>query len=95
MPDDRLSAYPYVVVRIGCDLCRRSGRYRLARLAEKYGAEITLKDLLLHLATDCPGVNPRHPYHRGCQARFIDLDPPQKPPDAPAPRLRAIAGGKQ
>ena len=42
---DRLALYPFVVVRIACCVCSRSGSYRLARLAAKYGPEITLRDL--------------------------------------------------
>ena len=42
---DRLALYPFVVVRIGCRQCSRKGAYRLARLAAKYGPEITLRDL--------------------------------------------------
>ena len=41
-PERRLVAFPYVRVRIACELCKRSGSYRLARLATKYGAEIPL-----------------------------------------------------
>jgi hypothetical protein len=33
---------PYVLVRLRCDACKRTGSYRLARLAVKYGAEILL-----------------------------------------------------
>ena len=32
---DRLALYPFVVVRIACRVCSRSGSYRLARLAAK------------------------------------------------------------
>lgn len=42
----RLVDFPYVLVRLRCDTCKRAGAYRLARLAEKYGAEI--------LVDDCP-----------------------------------------
>ena len=42
---DRLAFYPFVVVRIACRVCSRSGSYRLARLAAKFGPEITLRDL--------------------------------------------------
>jgi hypothetical protein len=42
---DRLAFYPFVVVRIACRVCTRSGSYRLARLAAKYGPEISLRDL--------------------------------------------------
>ena len=95
MPDDRLSAYPYVLVRIGCERCQRSGRYRLARLAARYGPEILLAELLMHLTADCAAANPRHPYRGGCKARFVDLDPPRRPPDEPARRMRVVAGGKR
>jgi hypothetical protein len=42
---DHLAFYPFVVVRIACRVCSRSGSYRLARLAAKFGPEITLRDL--------------------------------------------------
>jgi len=61
MPDARLVAFPYVVVRLGCELCKRQGRYRLARLAAKFGAEIQLADLLDRLTADCESRNARHP----------------------------------
>ena len=43
---DTLALYPFVVVRVACRLCSRSARYRLARLAAKYGPEIRLDELL-------------------------------------------------
>jgi hypothetical protein len=87
--NDGLVSYPYVVVRIGCERCKRSGQYRLARLAAKFGPEIAMQDLLLRLTADCPGRD-KHPYRQVCAARFIDLDPPRRPPDAPAPVLRLV-----
>jgi hypothetical protein len=36
---DCLAFYPFVVVRIACRVCSRSGAYRLARLAAKHGPE--------------------------------------------------------
>ena len=42
---DRLAPYPFVVVRIACRVCSRRGSYRLARLAAKFGPEISLRDL--------------------------------------------------
>jgi hypothetical protein len=42
---DRLAFYPFVVVRIACRVCTRSGSYRLARLAAKYGPETSMRDL--------------------------------------------------
>jgi hypothetical protein len=92
--DDPLHRYPYVLVRIGCEVCQRFGRYKLARLAAKYGANICLQDLLARLTADCDASNPRHPLYRECQARFIDLDPPRRPPDMPARRMR-VQGGRR
>jgi hypothetical protein len=43
----RLVDFPYVLVLLRCDTCKRAGSYRLARLAVKYGAEILLEDLLV------------------------------------------------
>jgi hypothetical protein len=53
--DDRdgLALYPFVVVRIGCRQCSRKGAYRLARLAAKFGPEITLRDLTNRFSYDC------------------------------------------
>ena len=42
---DCLAFYPFVVVRIACRVCSRRGSYRLARLAAKFGPEISLRDL--------------------------------------------------
>jgi hypothetical protein len=42
----RLVDFPYVLVRLRCELCKRAGAYRLARLAVRYGSEILLDDLL-------------------------------------------------
>jgi hypothetical protein len=50
---DRLAFYPFVVVRIACRVCSRTGSYRLARLAAKYGPEITLRDLTDRFSRDC------------------------------------------
>lgn len=95
MPDaDTLAGYPFVVVRITCDACVRRGAYRLARLAAKYGADISLPELLKRLTADCRLQNPRHPYQGRCRARFSDLEPPRRPPDNPDWALRVVQGGK-
>lgn len=95
MPEPpRLSAYPFVIVRIACGACNRSGAYRLARLAAKYGPEISLDDLLARLTADCGFRESKHPVAGVCRARFVDLDPPTRPPDAPGRRLRVIVGGR-
>src|SRR5271154_5610857 len=50
---DCLAHYPFVVVRIACRVCSRRGSYRLARLAAKFGPEITLRDLTNRFSYDC------------------------------------------
>ncbi len=98
---ERLSEFPWVVVRIGCNLCNREGQYRLARLAAKFGPEIPLVDLLDKLAADCPwrpeqGRRSPGKYQPKCHACFVDLMFSRPPPDLPPPmrRLRVISGGK-
>ena len=102
MGPTRLSDYPWVVVNVSCRLCRRRGRYRLARLAAKYGSEIDLERLLELLAADCkwmrPGVRPRN-YEARCGVRFPDIDGSRPPPDLLAamrpdgsPGLKIVGG---
>jgi hypothetical protein len=91
MPLRRLVDYPYVLVRLRCDVCHRAGAYRLARLAGKFGAEILLDDLLARLSADCPW---REEPRGTCGARFSDL-PPQRPPDLPVRKLRMLEGGRR
>lgn len=86
----RLVDFPYVLVRLRCDVCKRAGAYRLARLAAKFGSEILLDDLLVRPSADCPW---RDDVRGGCGARFSDL-PPRRPPDMPRARLQVIKGGK-
>jgi hypothetical protein len=50
---DCLAHYPFVVVRIACRVCSRSGSYRLTRLAAKFGPEISLRDLTDRFSYDC------------------------------------------
>jgi hypothetical protein len=84
--------FPYVLVRLRCDACKRAGSYRLVRLAVKYGAEILLDDLLVRLSADCPW---RDDPRGACGARFTD-SPPRRPPDLPAALMpfRVVKGGK-
>jgi hypothetical protein len=92
----RLRDYPYVVVRFACRHCPRLGRYRVAVLAERYGADVDMEDVLKAVSSSCRartgarGVN--------CGAYFPDL-PPEKPPDLPPAllpreRLKIIRGGR-
>jgi len=97
----RLSDYPFVIVRVGCQFCSRSGAYRLARLAAKYGPEIDLWALLDVLARDCrwhrsPGERGPGKYDAKCGAYFPDLSRPV-PPDLPPAmiKLRVVSGGKR
>lgn len=50
---DCLAHYSFVVVRIAFRVCARRGSYRLARLAGKYGPEISLRDLTDRFSYDC------------------------------------------
>jgi|SRR5690606_1064957 len=97
----RLSSYPFVVVRIACRLCRRQG-HRLARLAERFGAETEVEAVLDALTADCahkpdPRRRRRHRYSPDiCHAELIDLVEPRLPPDLPPGLggLRVIEGGR-
>jgi hypothetical protein len=85
-----LVTFPYVIVRLACTMYSRTGGYRLARLADKYGAKIRMPDLLAHLAGDCKYWG--HPGIPGCGAYFLDLTGAPRPPDLPpaVKRLRAV-----
>jgi hypothetical protein len=50
---DRLSLYGFVVVPIACRVCSRRGAYRLARLAAKFGPEMSMRDVLERFTYDC------------------------------------------
>ena len=95
-PDGRLREYPYIVVRFACRECPRIGRYRLAVLAERFGADADLETVLEAISASCPRQLGSHP-GRQCQAYYPDL-PPTQPPDLPADlrpqRLRLIVGGR-
>jgi hypothetical protein len=49
----RLVEYPWVVVRLARDGCKRQGTYGLARLSERFGAEAEIEHGLDRLASDC------------------------------------------
>jgi hypothetical protein len=90
----RLRDYPYIVVRFSCRHCPRIGRYRVAVLAERYGADIEMDDLLEEVSASCRA----RVSERACGAYFPDL-PPEKPPDLPRAllpreRLKLIRGGR-
>lgn len=96
---ERLSSFPWVVARIGCAECPRTGRYRLVRLAAAFGPEALLTAVLYELSKDCP-IRLEHAgghLSTSCAARFIDVTDPNPPlPDLPAPLrgLSVIEGGR-
>ncbi|GHA28268.1 hypothetical protein GCM10007989_25390 [Devosia pacifica] len=92
--------YPFVVCRIKCRMCVRRGQYRLARLAQKYGADTSLAHMLHLLTIDCPwNTDRRKPqkYAKGCGAFLPDIEGPPRPPDLPPALggLVPIEGGKK
>src|SRR5712672_2933783 len=91
MAVNRLVDFPYVLVRMRCDVCKRSGAYKLAGLAAKFGSDMHLEDLLAKLSADCAWRE--DPRGSGCGARFADL-PMVRPPDMPSRRMQVIKGGK-
>ena len=68
-----LDYYPFVVFRVACYRCRRQGTYRLARLAERYGAQAPLIAVLEEIAKDCPYWYRRHAGNPVCGAHLCDL----------------------
>lgn len=100
-----LAHYPWVKVRVACILCpHRKGTYRLAGLAERFGARASLDDVLKALAR-CQYAQPERgfgarrlpKYAPRCGIYFVDLEsesPP--PPDLPAALMkpRLVQGGK-
>lgn len=90
----RLRDYPFVVVRFACRDCPRIGRYRLAVLAERFGADADMRDVLEAISASCARSRERHPGRR-CEAYYPDLVSPP-PPDLPSTgrRLRLVVGGK-
>jgi hypothetical protein len=64
---ERLSDFPWVTVRIECLLCpHRHGSYRLARLAEKFGSETMVSEVLDRVAFDTLGARrPAHDHRTG------------------------------
>ena len=87
----RLVDYPFIIVRFRCDLCRRSGQSKLARLAEKYGSLTSLEALCERMTRDCPWRKDGAAGNKGCGVYMPDL-PAQVPPDLPPGmvRLRVI-----
>jgi hypothetical protein len=64
-----LGEFPFDVVRIDCERCGRAGRYALAGLIERFGADAAGPDVLLELAA----CERRRDFSRPCGAKFTDL----------------------
>jgi hypothetical protein len=97
----RLKDYPLIVVRLACRECPRIGRYRVAVLAERFGANADMEDVLEAMSASC-GAPVKQQARLRCGVYFPDL-PPDKPPDVPKAllprklprkRLRIIRGGR-
>ena len=57
----RLRDYPYVVVRFRLPGLPRIGRYRLVVLAERFGADALLVDVLEAISSTCLRNKEKHP----------------------------------
>ncbi len=57
---------PYVVVRIACRDCPRIGRY-LAVLAERFGADCLMVDVLGVISSTCLPPMPWSPHRARCE----------------------------
>jgi hypothetical protein len=93
----RLRDYPFIVVRLACRQCPRIGRYRVAVLAERFGANVDMEGVLEALSASC-GARAEQYSRLRCGAYFPDL-PPEKPPDLPRAllpreRFKIIRGGR-
>ncbi len=69
-------------VWVDCASCRRSGRYSVASLLERFGPDAATLDVLRHLTASCrhqrpPGAPPARKYEHLCLAA-ITLPPPDK-----------------
>lgn len=80
-----LADFPFVVVRLSYDLCPRRGRYRLARLVARFGAEADLDQVRRELAKPCHRLENKGTAMRpGCRVEYIDLRyDSQRRPDLP------------
>jgi hypothetical protein len=64
-----LGEFPFDVVRIDCERCGRAGRYALAGLLARFGADAAGPDVLMELAQ----CDRRKDFSRPCGARYTDL----------------------
>jgi hypothetical protein len=81
-----LADYPFILVRLSCDLCPRRGRYRLARLVARFGADADLDQVRRELARPCHRLENKGTAMRpGCRVEYSDLRyGSQRSPDLPS-----------
>ncbi len=66
-----LATYPFDEVRIRCEPCGREGCYRRSWLIERFGAEMSMPEVLDKITDGCPRKRPSAPER--CQAIYPDL----------------------
>ncbi|MCJ2087783.1 hypothetical protein MKK88_17610 [Methylobacterium sp. E-005] len=84
----RLGTVPPGRVWVDCAACRRSGRYRVASLLDRFGPDISTLDLLRHLTASCryqraPGALPARKYEHLCLAAITLPQPVKQIPPVP------------
>ena len=75
-------------VWIDCASCKRSGRYSLVNLLERFGPDISTVDLLRHLTASCryqraPGAPAARKYEHLCLAAITLPQPVKQIPPVP------------
>src|SRR5690348_5664897 len=73
MDQDTLLTYPYVRFRLACRYCKRTGAYRLVRLAVKFGCDAKTHDVMVRLAADCAHWRRNKRWPDGCGVYLPDL----------------------
>jgi hypothetical protein len=59
------------ILDVACSKCERRGRYKVAELMKRHGADAKLPDLCDILAADCPRINSAA--HDGCSIYYPQL----------------------
>jgi hypothetical protein len=63
--------YPTDTITVRCDKCRREGRYRRDNLADRFGPDMAMPDILNAITEDC-GKNAPLSTDR-CKAVYAEL----------------------